>query len=267
MVPWASAPILCFALPDTFSAVRKASGPGFLFCAPRLIFGSSEGVVSHFHALRSLRRFGRYQGRRAMFSCFAPTGLIFSGTEGVGSRFHVLRPCTRFRLFQARLVPFSCFALFRHVFGGNEGEYLVFMFCAPKLVFDGTGGVRSRFHVLRSRTRYRRRGGRRVPFSCFALPESFSAVPRVSGSVSMLCSHGHLFGSTMGVGCCFHVLRPHTHFRQVPFSCIAFPYSFSAVARASGSVFKFCAHGHVFSSREGVGSCFHVLCPRTHFRR
>jgi hypothetical protein len=43
------------------------------------------------------------------------------------------------------------------------------MFGAPELFFSGTDGVRSYFHVLRPRTRFRRYRGRRVPFSCFAL--------------------------------------------------------------------------------------------------
>jgi hypothetical protein len=64
------------------------------------------------------------------------------------------------------------------VFGGIEGVGPIFMFCAPGLVYGGTEGVGSRLHVLRSRTRFRRFRGRRVSFSSFALPESFSAVPR-----------------------------------------------------------------------------------------
>jgi hypothetical protein len=46
----------------------------------------------------------------------------------------------------------------------------------------------SRFHVLRSGTRFRRYRGRRVPFSCLALPDSFSAVPRASAPVLMYCA-------------------------------------------------------------------------------
>jgi hypothetical protein len=58
-----------------------------------------------------------------------------------------------------------------------------FMFCAPGLVFGGNEGVGSHFHVshfhvLRSRPRFRRYRGRQVPFSCFALPDSFSTVMR-----------------------------------------------------------------------------------------
>jgi hypothetical protein len=62
-----------------------------MFCAARLVFGDTEGIVSRFHVLRA--------------------GLIFGGTEGVGSRFNVLRARTYFRLYRGRQVPFSCLAL------------------------------------------------------------------------------------------------------------------------------------------------------------
>jgi hypothetical protein len=59
------------------------------------------------------------------------------------------------------------------------------MFCAPGLVFGGVECVGSRFHVLCARTPFRQYRGRRVPFSCFALPDSFSALPRASGLIFM----------------------------------------------------------------------------------
>jgi hypothetical protein len=165
------------------------------------------------------------------------------------------------------------------------------MFSTPRLIFDCTEGVGSRFHVLRARNRFRLYRGRRDPFSCFALPDSFSTVPRASGPVFMFCAHGLIFGGTEGVGSLFHVLRSRTRFRRcrvhpVPLSCFALPESLSAVVRASGPVFIFCAlgiliggsegvgsHFHVlasglvFGGSEGVGSRFHVLCSRTRFRR
>jgi hypothetical protein len=64
----------------------------------------------------------------------------------------------------------------------------VFMFYAPGQVFDGSEGVGSRFHVLCSRSRFPRYRECRVPFSCFALPDSFSAVPRASGPFFMFCA-------------------------------------------------------------------------------
>jgi hypothetical protein len=169
-------PFSCFELPDSFSAVSSVSGPVFMFCAPELIFGGTEGDESGFHALRVLTRFRRYRGRREPFSCFArpysfstapkescpvfmlcAPGLIFGGTEGVWSIFNVLSSHTRFRRLQRASGP-------------------IFMFSATGLVFGGTEGVGSRFHILPARTRFWRCRGRRVPYSCFARRDSFSAV-------------------------------------------------------------------------------------------
>jgi hypothetical protein len=137
--------------------ISRASGPIFMFCAPRLVFDGIEGDVS---------RFRQYRVCRVPFSCFSLPD-SFSVAQGVAGSF--------------------------------------FMFCAPRLIFDGIGCDVSRFHVLRSRTRFRRCGGRWVPFSCFALPNMFSSVPRSSGPVFMFCAP-----------------------------------SFSAVPRASSPVFMFC---------------------------
>jgi hypothetical protein len=147
------------------------------------------------------------------------------------------------------------------------------MICAPGLVFGGTVGVGSRFHVLRARTRfrrYRRRrvplscfrsrtrrcGGRRVPYICFTHPYSFSAVPTASGLVFKFCAPGHLFGGTECVGSRFHVLHYGTRFRRyrvrrVSFSCFALHKTPELI----------------FDGTEVVGSRFHVLRPRTRFRR
>jgi hypothetical protein len=141
-------------------------------------------------------------------------GLVFGGIEGVWSRFHVLHSLTRFRRYQGRLLPFSCLARpdsFSAVPRVSDPD---FMFCAPRIVFGGIGVLVSRFHVLRSRNRFRRHRGSRVPFSCFALPDSFSAVPRASGPVFMICAPGLVFGGTEGVVSRFHVLRSRTHFRR-----------------------------------------------------
>jgi hypothetical protein len=61
-------------------------------------------------------------------------------------------------------------------------------FCMPGFIFGGTEDVESGFHVLCSQTRFRRYRGRQVPFYYFALPDSFSAVQRASGSVFMFCA-------------------------------------------------------------------------------
>jgi hypothetical protein len=217
--------------------------------------------------------------------------LVFSDTEGVGSCFHVLRARTHFRLYRWRLLPFSCFALTDMFLAVWRALGPVFMFYATELIFDDTKGVGSRFHVLSARTRIRRCEGRRAPFSYFALPDSFSAVPRASGLVFMFCVHILDFDGSEGVASHFHVLRPRTRFRRyrgigsrfhvlrsrprfrlfrgrrISFSYFASPYAFSAVARASGLVFMFCVPRLIFDGSEGVGSRFPVLRPRTHFRR
>jgi hypothetical protein len=146
------------------------------------------------------------------------------------------------------------------------------MFGTLGIVFGGVECVESRFNVLRSRTHFQCYRRRRVPFSCFALPKSFSAVPSVLGPVFMFCAPGLVLGGTEGVGSHFHVLRSRNLFRRcrvrrVPFSCFALPDSFSAVSKASGPVFMFCAPGIIFGGAECVGSRFHVLCSRNHFRR
>jgi hypothetical protein len=145
------------------------------------------------------------------------------------------------------------------------------MFCSSVLIFDCTEGVRSRFHVLRSRTRFRLCRVLPVPFSCFALPDSFSAVLRASGLVLMFCAPRLVFGCIEGVGSRFNVLHIRTRFGRcrvcrVPFSCFKRPDSFSAVPRASVPIFMFCASGLVFGGTEGVVSRFHILRSRSHFR-
>jgi hypothetical protein len=165
------------------------------------------------------------------------------------------------------------------------------MFCEPRLIFGGTEGVGSRFHVLRSRTRFRRYRGRRVPFSCvgrldsfsaesrvsgpvymFCATDSFSAVPRVYGPVFVFCALELIFdGSDVDVSR-FLVLRTRTHLRlfrgrRVSFSCFMLRESFSALPRASGPIFMFCTPRLIFSGTERVRSCLHVLRCRTRFRR
>jgi hypothetical protein len=187
-------PFSCFALPSTFSAVRRALGPVFMFCALGLVFGGIEGVGSPFHVLHARNHFRRYRGRRVWFSCFAlpdsfsavprawgpvfmfcAPGLFFGGTDGVGSSFHILRSRTHFWRYR---------------------------------------GCRFRFHVLRGRTHFRRYQGRQIPFSCFLLPDSFFDIPKASGPMFMFCAPGLIFGDTEGVKSRFHVLCSETSFWQ-----------------------------------------------------
>jgi hypothetical protein len=223
----------CFALPDLFSAMPSASGLVFKFCALKLIFSSTEGVGSHFHVLRFWTHSRRYRGRPISFSCFAHTdsfsavprtsgpffmfcapGLVFGVIEGVGSLFDVLRSRTRFLRYRGCRVPFSCFALRDSLSAVPRASGPVFMFCAPEFVFDGAECVGSRFHVLRVQTHFRRHRGRRDSFSCFVLPDSFSAVPRAMGPFVIFCAPELVFGSTEGIRSRFHVLRSRNHFRR-----------------------------------------------------
>jgi hypothetical protein len=173
---------------------------------------------------------------------FYEPGLISGGTEGVGSCFHVLLSRTSFRLFRESRVPFSCFALPDSFPAVLRASGPVFTFCAPGLIFDGTGCVASCFHILPARVLFRRYRGRRVLCSCFVLPDSFSEVPRASRPVFMFCALGLIFGGTEGVGSHFQVLCSRTRFRRcrvrwVTFSCFVLTDSFSAVPRVSFSCF------------------------------
>jgi hypothetical protein len=245
-------PFSCVVLPNSFSAVPRASGPVYMFCAPEFVFGGSEDVGSRFHVLRPRTRFRRYRGSWVPFSFFA-SPYTFSAVPRASS--------TVFIFCAPELVS---------AITTMSGP--VFMFCEPGLIFGGTVGVGFRFHVLRSRMHFRRFRGCRVPFSCFASPYSFSTVPWESGPVFMFCVPVHVFGGTVGTGSCFHILRARTRFRRyrrrrVPFSCFALPDSYSAVPRASSPVFMFCVPVLVFGDTEGVGSRLHVSRSRTHFRR
>jgi hypothetical protein len=197
----------CFTLFGSFHAVPRASGTVFKFCALGLIFDSTEGFESRFHILRYQTLFGRYRGRWVPFTCFAlpnsfstvsqASGLVclfcapvpvLGGIEGIRSSFYVL--CGRIHLgrYRVRRVPFSCFSLSYSFLTLPRASVRVFMFCAPGLIFDGTEGAGSRFPILRSRIRLGRYRARRVSFSCFALTNTFLAVPRASGPVFMFCA-------------------------------------------------------------------------------
>jgi hypothetical protein len=191
--------------------VPSASDPVFRFCPPELIFGGSEGVWFCFQVLRARTYFRRFRGSRPVLIFSAP-GLIFGGTERVGSRFQVLLARTRVRRFRGRRILFSFFARPDSFWAVPTASCPVFMFCAPGLVFNGSEGVGSRFHVLLSRTRFRRFRGHRVPFSCLARPNSFSAVPMASGPIFMFCAPGLIFGGSEGVRSRFHVFRSRTYF-------------------------------------------------------
>jgi hypothetical protein len=187
MVPRASSTIFMFSMPDTFSAVRRASGPVFMFCTTRLVFGGSEGFVSRFAYFASLHSFSAVSRASGPVFTFCASELIFSDTEGVGSHFHILRAQTRFRLYRGRRLSFSCFKRPNSFSAVSRVSVPVFMFCAPRLIFSRIEVVVSHFHFLRSRTHFWWYRGCRAPFSYFARPDSFSTDPRASGPVFMFC--------------------------------------------------------------------------------
>jgi hypothetical protein len=209
-------------------------------------------------------------------------GPLFVGTEGVGSRFNASCCRTHFWRYQGRRVTLSCFALPDSFSVVPRASGHIIMFCALRHVFGGSKGIGSRFHVLRSRTRFRRYRGRQFPFSCFTLIDSFLAVLRVSGPVFKFYAPGPILGGTEGAGSSLHVSRSRTRFgryqgcrvqfscfgsrtrfgryrgRRVPFSCFALRDHFWALLRASGPILKLRAPGLILGGTEGVRPCFHA---------
>jgi hypothetical protein len=169
-----------------------------MFCAPRLIFGVTEGVGSHFQVLRARTHFRRYRGRPIPFSCFTIPNMFFA-VPSVSDP--VFMFCAPGLVFVPRATgPVFMFCAPGLVCGGTEASGPVFKFCAPRHIFGGTEGVVSYFHVLRVRTHFWRKRECRVPFSCFALPESCPAVPRASCPVFKFCAPGLVFCDTAGIG-------------------------------------------------------------------
>jgi hypothetical protein len=214
-----------FCAPGLVFGGTEASGPVFRICAFGLVFGGIESVESCFPVLRSR--------------------LVFDGAECVRSRFHYLRARTRFRLYRGRRVPLSFFARPDSFLTVPMASGTVFSYFAPEIVFCSTEGVTSSFHVWRSRSHFRRYRVCWFPFSCLTLSNSFSAIPRKSDPVFMLCAPRLVFDGTEGVGYLFHVLRSLTRFERY------------RVCR--GPVFKIGAPGLVFSGTESVRCCFQVL--------
>jgi hypothetical protein len=195
-------------------------------CTPLFVFDGSEGVGSRFQVLRAPTHFRRYRGHPIPFSCFALPDMFLVVPSASGIVFMLCSPGLIFWRSRGRRVPFSCFPLPEPFPAVPRVSGPVFMFCAPELIFGCTEGVGSRFHVLLARTHFRRYRGRQVPFSCFARPDSFSAVLSASGLIFMFCTPGLVFGGTEGVRSRFHVLHSLTRFRRfrgrrVPFLSFA----------------------------------------------
>jgi hypothetical protein len=230
-----------------------------MFCAPGLIFGGIEGVGSRFSCFACPDSFSTVPRASGPVLMFCAPGLVFGGTEGVGSRCHVLRTRTRFWRYLGPRVMFSCFALPNSFSAVPRASSLVFMFCAPGLVFTfWASGL-----IFGAQTHFRRYQERRVPFSCFTPPNSFSTIARASDPDFMFCAPGLVFGGTEGVESLFHVSLLDI-FSAVPRSSglvfmFCAPDSFSAVPWASSPVFMFCVPGLIFGSIEGIRSRFLVL--------
>jgi hypothetical protein len=148
--------------------VRRASVLVLMFSAPAHIFDVTESVGFRFHILRNRTHFRRYRGRMVPFLCFAFPDAFST----------VLRASD----------PFSCFALSGMFSAVQRASGLDFIFCAPGLFFGGTECIRSHFHVLCVRTHFLLYRGRRVPFSCFTQPDSFSAVTSASDFLFIFCA-------------------------------------------------------------------------------
>jgi hypothetical protein len=145
-----------------------------MFCALTLILGSIVGVGSSFHVLPSKTRFGGTEDAESSFHVLRSRTRFRQYTKGVGTNFYILcsrtyfrryRGCwvqfyflrsqTRFERYRGRMVQFLCFALPDSFWIILRAPSLAFRFCTMGLVLDGTEGVKSSFHILRSRTHFR----------------------------------------------------------------------------------------------------------------
>jgi hypothetical protein len=203
---------------------------------------------------------------------FCTPRVVFGGTKGVWSHFHILRARTHFRQYRGRRVPFSCFARPDSISTVPRASGYVFLFCALGLVFGDFEGVGSRFYVLRAKLFFGGTGGVMYRFLIFGARTRFWRGSKVIGSRFHVLHAGFVFGGTEGVMFGFQDLCSRTHFRlcrvrRVPFSCFALSNSFSAIPRASGPDFMFCALRRVLGGAECVGSRFNVLRSWNHFRR
>jgi hypothetical protein len=269
---WRRVPFSCFAPSNSFWAVQRAPSPFLCFVHPDSFSTVSSASSPIFHVLRSRTNFRRYRGRWDAFSCFMPPYSFSTIPRASGPVFMFCAPEPVLRGTEGAGSSFLCFVLPDSFWAVPRAPGPVVIFCATRLIFGGTEGVRSRYHVLHSRVCFRWYRGHRVPFSCFALSDSFLTVPRASGPVFIFCALELILGGTEGVGSNFHILCSQTRFvryrgRRVQFSCIALPNPFWAVTRTSGPVCMCCAPELVLVGTRGAGSHFHVMGHQTHFRR
>jgi hypothetical protein len=143
---------------------------------------------------------------------FCAPALIFDGIEGIGMCYNIFRFRTYFGWYWGRRFQFSSFALLDSFSAVPRASNPFFMFCALGLIFDGIEGVGYCFLILLSWTHFRLYRGRRVQFSCFALSDSFLAVPRASCLVFIFCAPALIFDGTEGAGSSFNIFRFQTYF-------------------------------------------------------
>jgi hypothetical protein len=187
-------PFSCYVVPYSFSVVPRAMGTFSYFTRPNS-FSTAPGTSS------------------PVFMFCAP-GIIFSVTEGVGSSFPVLRSRTRFWRYRGRRVPFSCFSRSDSFTAVTRASGPVFIFCAPGQVFGCSDDVVSRFHILRSRSRFGRYRGRQSHFHVLPTGTCFRRCRGRRGPIFMFYAPGLIFSGAEVVGCRFHVLRAHPRFRR-----------------------------------------------------
>jgi hypothetical protein len=108
------------------------SAPVFMFCVPGLVFNGTVVVGYHFLVLRAQTSIRQFRGLRVPFSVIVHTYSFSTVPRASGPVFMFCVP-----------------GLFSAV---SKASSSVFMSCAPRLIFDGYQG-------------------RRVPFSCFAIPD------------------------------------------------------------------------------------------------
>jgi hypothetical protein len=122
--------VSCFALLDPFSAIKRALRPVFLFYAPGLVLGSTEGAVQ-FSCFTLQHPFSAIPRTSNLVFMFCASELIFGGTKGVRYNFHILSYRNYFARYRGSRVQFSCFTLLDPFSAIKRVSGPVFMFQVP----------------------------------------------------------------------------------------------------------------------------------------
>jgi hypothetical protein len=212
---------------------RRYRGRRVQFYALRLIFDGTEGTGPSFHVLRLRAHFRVHiLYSTVFFTVVSSINLSHSKRSarilmlpGYCSNLHKICPIYTLKLlptvedvnstFSAVLRasdPLFMVCTHRLVLAVLKALGPLFLFYAPGLIFSDTKGAEPTFHVLGSRTLFRRYRCHRIYFSCFTLPDSFLAVPRAPNPLLMLCAPELISDYTEGVSPTFHVLSSRTRF-------------------------------------------------------